>query len=165
VLKVRVFIKYWLPVLIWMTLIFSASGDRESFQHSSRLIGPIIRWLFPHLSEEAVNVGVVVVRKCAHMTEYAMLGLLFWRALRKPVRRDPRPWSWAQAGGSALFVALYAATDEVHQLFVPSRGASVWDVMLDTTGAILGLLLLWMLDGWRRRSLKAAEPGTGGHRN
>ena len=67
-----------------MALIFSASGDRASFSHSSRIIGPIVRWLFPQLSDEAVHAIVVLVRKCAHLAEYAVLALLLWRALRKP---------------------------------------------------------------------------------
>ena len=149
--KAHSFVKYWLPPLIWMTLIFSASGDTQSYEHSSHLIAPILRALFPHLSEEGVRVGVVVVRKCAHLTEFAVLGLLFWRAFRKPVRSDPRPWSWRDAGRSVLLVALYAATDEMHQLFVPSRGPSVHDVLLDTSGAISGLLLAWALHRWCRR--------------
>src|SRR5436190_10836111 len=102
----RLLLKYWLPVLIWMILIFSASGDTKSFQHSSRFLGPLLHWLFPHASEHAINVGVVIGRKCAHLTEYAVLGLLLWRALRQPVRNDPRPWSWSVAMRALLIVAL-----------------------------------------------------------
>jgi VanZ family protein len=152
--KARSFIKYWLPTLMWMALIFSASGDANSCQRSSRIIGPILRWLFPDISDAALTAVVTIVRKCAHLAEYAVLAMLWWRALRKPARSDPRPWSWAETGWAVLFVALYAATDEFHQFFVSSRNASVLDVMIDTTGAILGLLLLWALDCRRRRRLK-----------
>jgi len=71
------------------------------------------------------------------------MALLFWRALRKPVRGAPRPWQWREARMAFLLVALYAASDEFHQLFVPSRQALAIDVMIDTTGGIVGLLLLW----------------------
>jgi VanZ family protein len=94
----------------------------------------------------------LIVRKCAHITEYAILGMLFWRALRQPVKNDPRPWSWPDVGWSILLVALYASSDEFHQLFVPARDASIWDVMIDTTGGIGGLLLLWAALRWRGRS-------------
>ena len=126
-----------------MLVIFSASSDGMSFQHSSRIIGPFVHWLLPHLSDEAVHAIVVFVRKCAHVTEYAVLGLLLWRALHKnPGPNDPS-WRWSQAGLALALAALYAATDEIHQTFVPSRQGSVWDVLLDTTGAAIGLLCLW----------------------
>ena len=141
---VRSLIKYWLPVLIWMVIIFSASSDTKSSQHSSRIIGPVVRWFFPHLSERSVEQVVFITRKCAHLTEYAVLAFLVWRGLRKPVRKDTRPWRWADAGFAVLFVALYAASDEIHQLFVPNREGRITDVMIDTAGAVIGMFLLWL---------------------
>ena len=143
VLRIRSFVKYWLPVLVWMGIIFSASSDSGSFQHSSRIIAPLIRWLFPHVSDEGVHTVVVFVRKCAHLAEYAVLALLVWRALRKESARENTPWRWSKAALVLALVALYAASDEFHQAFVPSREASIWDVLLDTTGAAFGLLCLW----------------------
>jgi VanZ family protein len=138
-----------------MAVIFSASSDRMSFQHSSRIIGPLVHWLLPHLSEQCIESIVFAVRKLAHLTEYAILGLLLWRALRKPARNKPQPWEWRTAAHTVLLVMLYAATDEFHQAFVPSRQASVWDVLLDTAGAIFALLLVWAVGGWR----KIDQPG------
>src|ERR1017187_2432553 len=68
--KLRSLISYWLPVLVWMWLIFSASGDRMSFQHSSRIIQPFVHWLLPHLSDDAIHTLVVIVRKCARSEEH-----------------------------------------------------------------------------------------------
>lgn len=153
--KFRVFIKYWLPVLLWMGLIFSGSGDTHSFNRSSRIIAPLVRWLFPHIFEDHLELIVLGARKCAHLTEYAVLAILFWRARRKPVKRDPRPWSWRLAGAAILFVALYAATDEWHQSFVPNREGCVRDVLIDTTGAALGMVLLWGGWKWRQRGIIA----------
>ena len=141
--RLRLILKYWVPVLLWLIVIFSASSDPHSFARSSRLLGPLLHWLFPHMTEPTRNELVTLARKCAHLTEYAVLALLFWRALRKPFRGDTRQWSWTQALWSVLFVAVYAATDEFHQLFVPGRGASVHDVVIDTVGACLGMLVLW----------------------
>ena len=143
--KLRSFLKYWLPVLLWMVVIFSASSDSLSFQHSSRILAPIIHWLLPHLSEHAVSDIVFFIRKCAHLTEYAVLALLLWRALRKPVGNDRRPWRWTDAGFAILFVALYAASDEIHQLFVPNREGRLADVLIDTSGAMAGMFLLWTI--------------------
>src|SRR5579872_6531114 len=128
-----------------MVLIFSASGDSSSFQHSSRIIAPIVRWLFPGCSEETVSEVVTVVRKCAHLTEYAVLALLVWRARRKPAWKDGRPWQWPTAGEALWTAALYAATDEFHQTFIATRDGCVRDVLIDSSGAVAGLFLLWMV--------------------
>ncbi len=149
--KTRLFLSYWLPVLVWMWVIFSASSDQMSFQHSSRIIGPLVHWLLPHLSDEAVNAVVVFVRKCAHLAEYAVLALLLWRAVHQPAEPSHTPWRWSKAGLVVALVALYAASDEIHQAFVPSRDASVRDVLLDTIGGALGLLCLWAVGCLRKR--------------
>jgi len=149
--NIRVLLKYWLVIVLWFALIFLASSDTKSAGHSSRIIGPVVLWLFPGASPETVETVVLYVRKCAHLTEYAVLALLFWRAFRKPVRNDARPWSWRLAGYALLGVLLYAATDEVHQLFVPSRFGTLHDVLIDTTGGALGLLTFWAWGRWRKR--------------
>jgi VanZ family protein len=174
--KLRVFLKYWLPVLIWMALIFSASSDTRSFARSSRILAPLLHWLFPQMPEDTVNLIVLIIRKCAHMTEYAVLALLFWRALRQPVKNDSHPpawpepsptpqaepqpgcmpecesrtlrrgegpWNWRTVRLVLLLVALYAASDELHQRFVASRDSAVQDVLIDTAGGAAGLLALW----------------------
>ena len=126
-----------------MSVIFSASSDSHSTQHSSRIIEPLVRWFFPHISAQVLYRIDFVVRKIAHLSEYAVLAILSWRAFRKPARNDSRPWTWGPAAKALLFVALYAASDEWHQSFVPNRQASIVDVMIDTVGAGLGILLLW----------------------
>ncbi len=141
--KLRVFLKYWLIVIAWMALIFTASSDTASFQRSSRILAPVVRWLFPHLPEDTVFEIVTFIRKCAHFSEYAILALLVWRGLRKPQKGDPRPWSWGTAGLAFLVVLTYAASDEIHQAFVPSRQASAVDVLLDSSGGFVALILFW----------------------
>ena len=138
-------LRYWLPLLIWMALIFSASADAQSSEHTSRILGPLLRWLWPDISPGRIEDARTLVRKTAHLTEFAILAWLWWRALRRPVRRDPRPWSWPAAWLALAAVALYAASDEFHQSFVPNRTASVRDVCIDTLGGAAGLALLWLL--------------------
>jgi VanZ family protein len=146
------FLKYWLPVLIWMALIFSGSTDLLSSQRTSRIIGPLVHWMFPGLSEETVGQVVFVVRKTAHLAEYAVLALLLWRALRRPLSSDPRPWSWREAAWALGLAALYAASDELHQSLVASRLGSVLDVCLDTAGAAGGLGIARITHAWRKRT-------------
>lgn len=109
-----------------------------------------MHWLFPNLSDHAIYNVVIAVRKCAHLTEYAILALLVWRAVRKPVRKDPRPWSWHHAGIALWVAVLYAATDELHQTFVSSREGTIRDVFIDSSGALVGLIVLWLLGRWRK---------------
>jgi len=146
-----------------MGVIFGASSDRGSFQHSSRIIEPLLRWLFPKLADEAVHATVLFARKCAHLAEYAVLAVLLWRALRRSSEQGDAPWRWPVAGLTLALVALYAATDEFHQVFVPSRQASVLDVLLDTLGGALALFFVWAAGWWRRHRQKAAlREGAGG---
>jgi VanZ family protein len=72
------------------------------------------------------------IRKAAHLTEYAVLGLLVFRALDEPER--PRAVLW-----SIAICAAYAALDELHQAWVPNRTGSVLDVAIDASGAALGV--------------------------
>jgi VanZ family protein len=151
VLHLRAFCKSWLPVLAWMTLIFSASSDKRSYEHSSLLVEPLLRWLFPHMPEAQIHAIHLLLRKCAHLVEYAVLALLLWRAVHRPVKNDSRPWLWPEAGLTLAIVFLYAASDEFHQLFVPTRTAHVTDVFIDTAGGAAGLLAFWLIGRWRKR--------------
>jgi VanZ family protein len=98
----------WLPVLAWAGLIFALSS-------------------IPSL---ATGLGAwdLALRKLAHATEYAVLGLLLARALAE------RPALWV---GIA-----YAVSDEVHQRFVPGRAGALLDVAIDAAGVLAGILLL-----------------------
>jgi VanZ family protein len=144
--------RYWLPLMFWMAVIFAASTHLGSPSNTSWFIRPILHWLNPHMSEKNYEKWHHVIRKCAHFTEYAILGMISWRAFHydtsRPVANSARSFKLA-----ILFCALYAASDEFHQRFVPGRQAAVGDVMIDTSGAACGLLLIW---GVRR--LRNAQP-------
>ena len=132
-----------------MVVIFSGSTDVMSSGRTSRFIGPFLRWLKPDISEQVIGQIQHAIRKAAHLTEYALLGFLLWRACRKPVKDDPRPWSWKHAIIAWSLATAYSATDEIHQAFVPSRQAQVGDVLIDMTGAGLGLLAVALWGRWR----------------
>jgi VanZ family protein len=142
-----------------MTLIFCLSTDAGSFPHTFRLVHPILRWLFPHVSQESVRAVVLVVRKCAHLSEYAVLALLLWRAWQHTLRQNIQPWHSREAALALAVSVLYAASDEYHQSFVPSRGASLRDVLIDAVGAALGLLVAYLVCAWSAsRKASAAQP-------
>jgi VanZ family protein len=133
------FLKYWLPLLIWLGVIFVGSTSVMSTAHTSRYIIPVLLWVKPGMTPQTIWGIIVFIRKCAHVTEYAVLALLLWRALRSlPILRTKKLMVF---GGVLLGCAMLAASDEFHQVFVKSRTPAVRDVVLDVTGAVLGLLI------------------------
>ena len=139
-MNLRSWLKYWLPVVAWMIFIFIGSTDLLSAEHTSRFIGPFLRWFAPDVSDATVASVQLVVRKCAHLTEYAILAALLFRAFRQSQPRVGR----ALAISFAL-AAVYAALDEFHQSYVASRTGSPWDVLIDCVGALAGVLIYWRL--------------------
>jgi VanZ family protein len=149
-------LKSWLPLFVWMGLIFTASTDSGSAGHTSGFIEPLLRWLMPGLSHDSIDSIHFLIRKCAHITEYAVLGALTLRAIAPYRSVSFAQKRWRLAGAALALAALYAASDEYHQSFVPSRGASVEDVLIDTCGACLGIgiVLLWRKRHDKKESLR-----------
>jgi VanZ family protein len=117
----------WLPVVLWGAVMFTLSTSAFSAANTSRIIDPILAWLIPGISPVSLNVAHALIRKCAHFTEY---GVLYWLLAHGPLAH--RPYL-----AFAICVA-YACLDETHQIFVPGRTASPYDVALDSTGAAFG---------------------------
>ena len=140
-----------MPAILWMALIFLGSTDVLSAEHTSRFLVPFLRWLDPQISLAALNAIQVGVRKVGHLTEYAILAMLLWRAVRAGT-------AWT-AKMSILFLvtaaacAIFAASDEFHQSFIPSRTPSPADVMIDICGAIIGLAICSMFAIRRRQKI------------
>ena len=109
----------WLAVAGWMALIFFLSSQ-------------------PQLPSPPDPLADLIFKKGAHFTVYAVLAVLFRRAL--PSHR----WMWVLAW---VLTVLYAASDEWHQSFVPGRHPLETDILIDACGAAAGLLILW----WRQR--------------
>ena len=120
----------WLPVLLWGALIFTLSTSAFSAANTGKIIDPLLRWLVPGISAASVDVGHMLTRKAAHFTEY---GILFWLLVRGPMKE--RPYL------ALMLCVVYALTDEGHQVFVPGRTASLYDVALDSTGALFSHFL------------------------
>jgi VanZ family protein len=129
----------WVPLIGWMLFISIASSNEFSAANTSLIIGPLVLWLSPNTSPETLNIVHVCVRKLAHLTEYAILGILAARALRTSTRQIVRTW-WFQI--SLCLVIVYALLDEYHQSFVPSRTSSIFDSMIDAIGGLAALLVI-----------------------
>jgi VanZ family protein len=139
------------PPIVWATLIFIGSSDLLSGSHTGKfLLGPL-HWLFPHASDETLAIIHFAIRKAGHLTEYAVLAWLTARAFRtSSLEFLRRRWFWF----SLVVVAAYSLSDEFHQMFVPTRGASIHDSMIDTVGGFIGLVLVW----WWQRRIRKYEP-------
>lgn len=123
-----------------MGVIFACSTGLGGADHTSRFLGPLLRWLLPHAAPETLAEAHFLLRKAAHLAEYAVLALLALRAGRRSLRPTATGWSWKAAGLALLISVGYAATDEFHQTFVRGRTPSPGDVLIDGTGAALALV-------------------------
>ncbi|HEX7296850.1 MAG TPA: VanZ family protein [Pyrinomonadaceae bacterium] len=140
----------YLPLLAWLAFISFASSGNFSASNTSLIIGPLLRWLFPDASPEALAVVHGSVRKVAHFLEYALLGLLAARAFRGSPKAAIRTRWFAI---SAALIVVYAFVDEYHQSFVPSRTGSIFDSFIDMAGGLTAILVV----GWRSRRNTAAD--------
>lgn len=124
----------WWPVAAWAAVIFYASTSAFSDANTGRFIIPALHWIFPAASASALAEMHFLIRKCGHVTEYFIFGLLLLRAFRAGRREVRLRWAlWAVA-----IVACYATFDEWHQSFVPGRGGlELSDILIDTAaGAV-----------------------------
>jgi len=138
----------WLPPVLWMAVTAWLSTDIASGEHTSQLLLPALRWLLPWATPGQLHTVHRLLRKGAHLTEYAILAALWYRAFTRERNHSARAASW-----TAFAISLaWAALDEWHQSFLPSRTSSAMDVALDGAGAALALVVDWrawrgMLDG------------------
>ena len=116
--KVKNIITFWLPVFLWCVVIYYLSS-------------------IPSLRSDLPNQWDFIMRKIAHITEYAILTFLFFRASSKNLNYRKAIFY------STLFSITYALADEYHQLFVFGRGGNLGDVFIDSTGVFLAVFLIY----------------------
>ena len=148
------------PLVIWMIFIFIASTGNLSASKTSRVVRPLLLWLFPAITEAGIMFGHYVIRKGAHFTEYGVLALLAWRAFVASTRELLRRHVYLASFG---LVAAYALLDEFHQSFVPTRTGTIYDSLIDIAGGAAALVLLaaWRVVRRRRRNRRAAVAANG----
>jgi VanZ family protein len=137
-------VKHVGPLLLWMILIFAFSTDAAAAEKTQPAVGGLLRRLCPGLARrlsarmlERIDWNI---RKTFHIGEYAVLAILAYRA----VAFGRASFSERQVILPFLLGVLYAASDEYHQSFYPSRRGTAADVTFDTFGVTLGLVLcLW----------------------
>lgn len=129
--------------------IFYMSGEPavESEARSTSLTAGIVKLFHPGFGDlpEAEQAAILasadhVLRKCTHFCVYAALGALLLLDSLCFAAKPP-----VHILRALLAAALYASSDEIHQSFVPGRGPAVTDVLLDSAGALCGILFIWLL--------------------
>ena len=140
----------WVVTIATGIFLFSSQTGEESGEISKGLMDNMFTFL--QLDTEGEEKLHHLIRKGAHMTEYAVLGasacvLCFYLA-------DIRLWNGISrrkmAALALAFSALFAVTDEIHQAFVPGRGPSVKDVLIDSVGAAIGIALIYIVGRYKR---------------
>ena len=151
------FILRFLPVLLWMIVIFNLSASSDPYQAvlPSHWQSTCQRFL------SSSNLASVLcqddaVGNTSHVLEYTILAFLWVRALlstNKPLTQNKRFLLFA-----IIFSLLYALSDETHQLFVPGRAFQLLDLSLDLSGSLLGVTLAWFI--LRNRSSSLIVPNS-----
>jgi VanZ family protein len=136
---------WWILVIIWCIQIFYFTALPVYNDEHTR--GFLERLLTDVFSKDSFVISMIdyLIRKGAHVTVFGILAILFKTALNRQRSRSYL-YSW-------LFTVFYALTDEWHQAFVPGRTSSIYDVMIDSTGAFVFLLCLFL---WKKRKDKIA---------
>jgi VanZ family protein len=141
--------KRWALPVIWGVMIFGFSGDMWGASETSRFLVPLLQLMFPWASPETIFLLHALVRKLAHVVEYGILAVLWFRAFdtdssgrgaRRAVMR------------SLLVVIPWAMADEYRQTWTATRSGTLGDVLLDGAGAGAALCL-WAMVG-RRLTLR-----------
>ncbi|HVM98536.1 MAG TPA: VanZ family protein [Candidatus Acidoferrales bacterium] len=132
---------HWGVVALWMLVISTLSGEPFSAQNTNEYIDPVLRFLFPHFSVAELLAAHTVIRKTAHLTEFFILGTLTYWASRRG--RQPA-WRARWMLQSIILAGCYALLDEAHQMFVPDRTPSLWDSGIDSLGAAISQVVIYL---------------------
>ncbi len=144
-------VRRYAPLVIWMGVIFFASTGEFSGANTSRIVRPLLLWLFPEISEEKIGLVHFIVRKVAHFSEYAVFALLAARAFANSSHEFLRRNFFYV---TFLLIFLYSLSDEFHQSFVASRVGTIYDSLIDTAGGLTALILYTV---WKRKSRAKAQ--------
>jgi VanZ family protein len=138
-----------------MAVMFVLSTDTFAAEQTGKVLWDVLHDLAPDVTYEHYTLLHVLIRKAAHLTEYAILTCLLLRAFRAGAARA---WHWRWALFSLGLVAIHAGLDEYHQAFTQYRTAAVADSVLDMAGGLLALALLWLT---RRQPARLDHHGAG----
>ena len=141
-------LKYWIPAICVAILISIFSTHYFSSAQTERVLIPILHRLFPTLEMHTLSRMHTAIRKLAHVIEFGAFSIAVFRG----VRAEHSGWKLQWAALTLLIAAGYAGLDEWHQSFVPLREPRLRDVLIDTTGALLAQVLVWIYAQFHRNT-------------
>jgi VanZ family protein len=145
----------WLPAVIAAMVIATESTNTFSAAHTSSWLRPIFESLVGKLTDSTWDRTNHLLRKTGHFCGYGTVCLTFLRAwlleLGRLVHLGRRVWRQRSCVLAVLSTAVIACLDEWHQTYIPSRTGTVRDALLDTCGATISCVLVWVFV-WRRRT-------------
>ena len=147
-------LKTWIAAGLWLCIIVSESSNLASAANTSRILYPLLHFLFG-LNPIHFSAWHVVIRKSGHFVGYFTLSWLLFRAWRDTFPLPGRSWSIQWARISLFMTALVACLDEWHQTYLPSRTGNVHDVLLDSTAALVAQVVIFLI--LRRRGLRPSR--------
>ncbi len=143
----RIVLWGWVIAVAGMIFGFSAMNGPESMELSNGFTAWFMRLFYPDVEslplerqQQIYELFVFIVRKAAHFSEFAALGMPLLLLLREYRLRWAAFWSW-------VIGTLYAGTDELHQYFNGTRTPSLRDVGIDSAGVLFGILVIVLLSG------------------
>jgi len=136
------------PLVVWLCLVLYASTGTFSASNTSRILRPVLLWLFPDITEASLLGAHFFTRKAAHVAEYAVLALFAARAFLGSARGLLRARWYAFA---FALVAAVALADEYLQSLNPARTGTPYDSLLDMSGGAAALAVVALWRGRRRR--------------
>ena len=129
---------WWVMTVAWAALIFFLSTRTFAPDFSKGLLALMLQFLHLQVTPSTFVVLHALLRKSAHLTEYAIFALLLYGF---PYKKPQALWQPRRAVICVAIAAAYSLTDEFHQSFVPGRHASLGDCGLDTIGATIAMLV------------------------
>ena len=141
-------------LIIWMGVIFYMSSDNgdESGEESSRVVSFIVsiydkivgsneETINYHKSDEFMDQANFIFRKICHFSEYLILSVISFLFIES-FNKFKLLWCLLY---SFIFSVIYAITDEIHQTFIDGRAGQITDVLIDSSGVLIGLLIIYLV--------------------
>lgn len=140
------------PFILWVAIIFYFSSSQGSAGNTSRFIRPLLEFLFPQAGDETLQFYHFLIRKVAHLTAYGVGAVAAFRAYSRSSRDFVKGYPYIC---TIITIGIVATLDELNQGFNVLRTGSPYDILLDLTGCLLVLGVIFL---YRSFALHRSSP-------
>ncbi len=149
----------WVPAIVWLILIAIESTPLLSFQNTGHWLYRVVAFLLGTANASDIRLVNRIIREMGHVTGYAVLSWLLFRAWRATLRGlEGQAWAISWSAIAFVMTAAVASLDEWHQTFLASRTGSIHDVYLDSAAALAAQLLIFVFLRSRRGKRAPGRP-------